>query len=96
MRKTFITCIALLTVSLSFASTESKVYLARVDQQLSAALQNVEKAKKADTSRHAQVFHYDWLEEDINQLKNGIKENLNNIRVAPSSIQTLHSTYKEN
>jgi RAQPRD family integrative conjugative element protein len=96
MRRTVITFIALLTVSLGFASTESRVYLARVDEQLSAALQNVDKAKQADIYEHAQTFHYDQLTKDIDDVKQGIKDYLNDVRVTPSSIQTLNTKYKEN
>jgi RAQPRD family integrative conjugative element protein len=95
MTKILITVVTLIGLA-SFATantTTSRVLLARADLQLRSALQLVKKAQTADKSEHVQIFNYTALESDLGSVRNGIQDYLNDLRVSPNNIQTLHRTY---
>ena len=77
-------------------SSESKVLLARVDQLLKAAQELTLKAQEADIANLSTTqFQYLWLMEDIQMMRTGIEDYINNVRVAPSSIKRLQPIYPQ-
>ena len=95
MSKLFVAVIAVLGINLAFATSQSRVYLARADAQLASALENVQKAKDADKSQYVQTFHYKDLNKDISSVRKGIQDYLNNSRELPSNIEVLKAKYKD-
>jgi RAQPRD family integrative conjugative element protein len=80
----------------SYANSQSKVLLARVDQLLKAAQALTLKAEQADLDNlDTTKFQYLWLIEDIQMMRTGIEDYINNVRVAPSSIKRLQPVYPQ-
>jgi RAQPRD family integrative conjugative element protein len=95
-RSLIVSVLTMIAINFSYASTDSRIYLSRVDLELSSVLQNVQKAQQADVGEHVQSFNYQALTADIQTIQKGIQDYINDTRVLPSSIQTLNGHYGEN
>ena len=82
--------------SVSMASTtQSKVYLARADQQIKSAMMLIQKAKLSsfDVKNPNPVFHYGWLQGDLADIRIGIQSYINDVSTLPSQVHALKKKY---
>ena len=93
MKKSLLIMTCLMSVS-AYASPMNKVYLARANEQLGAALENVQKAQDSDKSNHVQTFNYRALSTDITKVRTGIQNYINDVRVNPKNIEVLRGGYE--
>lgn len=93
MKKVLFILSCLITTSL-YANSMNKVYLARANTQLAAALQNVQKAQDIDKGKHIQTFNYKALKSDIKKVRTGIQNYINDERVDPNNIEVLRGKYE--
>ena len=93
MRKGVFIVGCLMSISL-YANTMNKVYLARANTQLGAVLENVQKAEVIDKDKHVQTFNYQALKADINKVRTGIQNYINDQRVDPNNIEILRGQYE--
>ena len=97
MHKKILAGLVVLSMSgVALANETSRVFLARADQQLRSAEQLVEKAKQADSTEREVTFNYQGLEADITEVRKGIQDYLNDVRVSPNTIQMIKANYNEN
>lgn len=94
-KKILIGFIAISFSSVVLANDTSRVYLARADQQLRAAEELVAKAQQADMPEKEVTFNYEGLNSDISEVRKGIQDYLNDVRVSPNSIQMIKAKYNQ-
>ena len=85
--------VMVLTIPAHSETPQSRMLLARAESLLKSAQELTLQASRADHDSPAAVFHYDWLITDIQALRSGIQDYLNQVRVTPQAITRLHNHY---
>ena len=95
MRKTWLLLTCLLTPVAVHADDAEREKLARLVHEIDALKPLVEEARAAANHSSGRVrFHYDWLRNDLELIKAGIRDHLTAPRAAPRTFPPLKGDYR--
>ncbi len=86
---------ALIPIYSAFADADGeREVLARINHELQTIIPLINQAVSQANPDARIQFQYDWLKQDIDQIRRGIQEHINTPRSEPRTFPPLHGDYR--